>query len=385
MHSWHPLRFGLTYDDVVLIPHRTSAQSRSQVDISSDLTRRLRLRVPIVSSNSPWCTGAEMAIAMARFGAIGFVHRMQPPERQAEEIRRTKSAPAPLCRFPDASVDARGRLLVGAAIGVKGDYLTRAALLTEAGADLLIVDVAHGHADHAVEAVEEIKRRHQDLELVAGNVATAAGTADLIAAGADAVKVGIGPGGICTTRMVTGCGVPQLTAVIDCAQEAGRHGVPIIADGGIRSSGDITKALAAGASTVMLGSLLGGSEESEALPVNTNGKKFKITTGFASLGMEITLKRWSGLPISLEEVLRYVPEGVDTTFPYQGPVENLLLQFAGGLRSGMSYNGALDLAELRKKAEFMQVSVAGLREASAHSAQGREQVHPDYRAVEGET
>jgi IMP dehydrogenase/GMP reductase len=384
--STSEIRTGLSYDDVLLVPQRTSAKSRGLVDVSSQLTRNIRIQRPIVSSNVDFCTGAAMAVSMSLFGGIGFLHRVNTIETAVEDVRIVKAAPVSNAAYPNATVDAAGRLRVGASIGIINDYKERAARLVEAGADLLVVDVAHGHADGVIETVAYLKQRYAGIEVVAGNVATRDGTRDLIAAGADAVKVGIGPGGVCTTRLVAGAGVPQITAIIDCAQEAHRHNIPVIADGGIRQPGDVAKALACGASTVMLGSALAGSEESCAILIEDGGRKYKVTTGEASLGMKLMLKKRNAEPISQRDIDHYVPEGIEATYPYSGPVETTLLRFVGGLRSGMSYSGAMSIAELWQKAELCRVTPLGQAESQPHAVVGAEvrQLAPDYRTMAAE-
>ena len=371
------IRTGLSLEDVLLVPRRTSVVSRSATDISTELAAGIPLRVPVLSANTPWCTGQRMAVAMALFGGLGVVHRMQMAGAQAAEVAAVKASPVP-DDAADATVDGRGRLRVGAAVGVTDDYPERAAQLVEAGADVLVTDVAHGHADYVLEAVEKLKARFPETALIAGNVATAAGTRDLIDAGADAVKVGIGPGGICTTRIVAGSGVPQLTAVLDCAEEASRTGIPVIADGGIKAPGDVVKALAAGGHSVMLGSALAGAEESEARLAERDGKRFKVSTGFVTFGMKLTLKRARGESVSREELEEYTPEGVEATWAHSGSAASTLRPFIGGLRSGMSYSGAHTLAELREKAEFIRVTPAGLSENRPHALERTQQVALDY-------
>jgi IMP dehydrogenase len=262
--------------------------------------------------------------------------------------------------YPYASVDAQGRLLVGAAIGVNDDYLDRAAALIKAGVDVLVIDIAHGDSVLAVDTTRQLKKLFPDVDVIAGNVATAEGTRRLIEAGADAVKVGVGPGSICTTRIVTGCGFPQLSAVINCAQEANKYDIPIIADGGIKQSGDITKAIAAGASTVMLGSILAGTDESPGVPFTKNGKKFKIVRGMASFVTNLNRKDKKGKKTD------YVPEGVEAMTPYKGPAAETINQLLGGLRSGMSYCGVTELNDLRGNGDFVQITAAGIRESHAH-------------------
>ncbi len=372
---------GLTFQDVLLVPRRSAARTRKMVDFSSRLSRNIPLRVPIVSSNVDFCTYAEMAIAMALFGGIGILHRVNTVAEQIAAVYATKNHSFNKDQHPNATLDRRGRLRVGAAIGIIGDYKERAKALVEAETDVLVVDVAHGHSEGVIETVAELKAHYPHVDVIAGNVATAQGTLDLIAAGADAVKVGIGPGGVCTTRLVAGAGVPQVSAIINCAAAARDHNVPIIADGGIRQIGDVSKALACGASTVMLGSALAGSEESCAILVEKGGKKFKITTGEASLGMKIMLKKRCNQSVSQDEIDEYVAEGTEATYPYTGPVKKTLLQFVGGLRSGMSYSGALTIEELWKNAELCRVTPLGLRENEPHAAHGIPvpQLTPDYR------
>ena len=275
-------------------------------------------------------------------------------------------------QYPNTSKDGKGRLMVGAAIGVKADYLQRARSLHQAGADVLVLDVAHAHSDVTLEVVRDVKKSIPEVELVAGNVATEDGTVDLIKAGADAVKVGIGSGSICITRVVTGAGVPQLTAVMECAKVADESGIPIIADGGIRNSGDITKAIAAGASTVMIGSLLAGTEESPGITVMREGRKYKLVRGMASVAASIdrTVRTSDQAEIeSAGELLDYVPEGVEAFVPFKGSASDLLTQLVGGLRSGLSYCGATEIAQLRGKGQFIKMSPAGLKESYPHDVE----------------
>jgi len=270
--------------------------------------------------------------------------------------------------YPDSSKDSKGHLLVAAAVGVVGDFLERAQALLEAGADALVVDVAHGHSGQVLEAIRRIKSSRPRAEVVAGNVATSEGVRDLARAGADGVKVGVGPGATCSTRIVTGCGVPQLSAVIDCAGRGARAAeVPVISDGGIRDSGDITKALAAGASCVMLGSLLAGSDESPGYTTVRGGIKYKVFRGMASLGaaMGRRIKERDEDP-TREDVSEVVPEGVESVVPYRGRVAEVVHQLCGGLRSGMSYCGAGDLRALRRNAKFIRITPAGLSESKPH-------------------
>ena len=279
-------------------------------------------------------------------------------------------------QFPSATKDSKGRLRVAAAVGVKGDHLVRSRKLLDAGADALVVDIAHGHSVYAIETVKEIKKELGDVEVIAGNVATARGALDLIKAGADAVKVGVGSGSICVTRVVTGSGVPQLTAIIDSVAGAAGSDVPVIGDGGVRNPGDVTKAMAAGASSVMIGSLFAGTEESPGPTVLREGVRYKLTRGMASLAATVDRRvresRSSGPKEDelIEEVIEEsVPEGVEGMIPYKGRVDEVVKQLVGGLRSGMSYSGAHTLAELRKNAEFMRITSAGHKESLPHDIQ----------------
>jgi IMP dehydrogenase len=269
--------------------------------------------------------------------------------------------------YPVASKDKKGRPLVGAAVGVKGDFMDRTESLLEAGADVIVVDIAHGHSENAVNTIRHIKKAFPDSELIAGNVATAAGAEELIKAGVDAVKVGVGSGSICITRVVTGSGVPQLTAILDCAKVGQKHGIPIISDGGIRTSGDVTKALAAGASSVMVGSILGGTDESPGSFISKNGKRFKIYRGMASFYASLGRKSKEIGHVSIEDDLNdYVAEGVEAMVPYKGSVADILKQLTGGVRSGLSYCGAHTIKQMQENAEFIKMSGAGFAESQPH-------------------
>ena len=269
--------------------------------------------------------------------------------------------------YPSASKDKKGRPLVGAAVGVKGDFLERTEALLDAGTDVLVVDIAHGHSENAISTVKNIKKAFPDCELIAGNIATAQGAEDLIKAGVDAVKVGVGSGSICITRVITGSGVPQLTAVMDCAKIGRDHGIPIISDGGTRTSGDATKALAAGASSVMVGSMLGGTDESPGTVLTKNGKRFKVYRGMASLGASLGRKSKETGSVSFDDDLNdYVAEGVEAMVPYKGTVTDILKQLTGGVRSGLSYCGAHTIPQMQENAEFIKMSRAGFAESQPH-------------------
>lgn len=466
---------GLAYSDVLLVPQRSSVESRRQVETDTYLTRKIKLKMPLVSANMDTVTEASMAIAMAQAGGIGIIHRFNSIEdqvKQVEKVKRFRNAiiknpltislnatlaqartlmeehqikgllviddagqlagivtsrdirfnpdenriikefmtpreqlvvgepnigiaqakqlmidnrieKLPLVNpdnsiaglitskdiyvkteFPSASVDAQGRLLVGAAIGVKDEAIERAAALLAAGADVLVIDIAHGHSDLAINTLKKLKEKFPHVQVIAGNVATPQGTRELIEAGADAVKIGIGPGSICTTRIVSGSGYPQLSAVINCAQEADKYGVPVIADGGICYSGDITKAIAAGASTVMLGSLLAGTDESPGIPFMKNGKKFKVVRGMASFGANLGRSDKDS-----KKAKEYVPEGVEALTPYKGSVLEVVQQLLGGLYSGMSYCGVTTVEQLRGNGIFVEITSAGIRESHPHDVQ----------------
>ena len=466
----------LSYDDVLLAPRRSGIGSRFDVDVSSRLTRRLRLAVPAVSANMDTVTEAEMAIAMARAGGIGIVHRFLSVERQVAEVARVKRAEAlviqdphtitadaslaaarqamerhgvtslvvagrdgrlagllthrdvmlrtdptlgvgelmtprerlvtgrpdttseeaarllrdgrveklPLvdaddrlvglitlrdllqrAERPDATKDSRGRLAVGAAIGVRGDFVERARALQDAGADVVVLDIAHGHAEHSLDAVGVVREALGDaVQIIAGNVATAAGARDLAEIGADGVKVGVGPGSVCTTRVVAGVGVPQLTAVMECAEACAPLGVPVIADGGIRVGGDVAKAIAAGAETVMIGNLLAGTPESPGVVVTRNGSRVKVFRGMASSAAADARRAAEGDDDT--EFNPVVAEGVEAVVPLRDAVATILHGLVGGLRSGMSYSDARTIPEFHRNARFVRITPGGLRESYPH-------------------
>ncbi len=346
------LRTGLTFDDVLIVPRRSSIRSRQDVSVRTRLSRRVELDLPVVAANMDTVCEHEMAIAMARLGGIGIVHRFMPTDTQADEIFRVK--------------DAGENFAVGAAVGTDRDMVERAKALVAAGVDVLVLDIAHGHSDHAIDGVRRLKHHFSDTDVLAGNVATMHGAVDLVDAGADAVKVGVGPGGVCTTRTVAGVGVPQLTAIADVAGIE----VPVIADGGIRSSGDIAKALAAGASTVMIGSMLAGTKESPGeVEQGPNGLQKRIR-GMASFEAVQARADRSGEDLD-EEYLSYrAPEGVEGTVGYKGEVSKLVLKLMAGLRSAMSYTDATTLKEFAELAEFIAVTPQGVIESLPHATFG---------------
>jgi len=469
-----PIPEGLTFDDVLLLPGKSSVLP-TEVDTRTCFTRHLPLNVPLVSAAMDTVTESRLAIAIARQGGLGLVHRNMPIDRQGEEVDRVKRSESgmivdpvtispditlrqaleimtkyrisglPVTRgtrltgiltnrdlrfeknhaqlvgsvmtkdnlvtvpvgttleeaerilqkhriekllvvdqdfnlkglitvkdiqkkleYPRAAKDDQGRLRVGAAVGATGDYLERAVEMSKAKADVLAIDTAHGHTSRVMEAIKEIRHRLPDVQLVAGNVATFEAARDLIALGIDGLKVGIGPGSICTTRVVTGAGVPQLTAIMEAARAAQGTGVPVIADGGIKYSGDITKAIAAGASCVMIGSLFAGTEESPGETILYQGRTFKSYRGMGSMGaMDAGSDRYATVQ-DTEERGKSVPEGVEGRVPYKGPLAALTDQLVGGLKSGMGYVGAPTLRELTERARFVRITAAGLRESHVH-------------------
>ena len=470
------IREGLTFDDVLLIPKRSPIISRSQTNLKTRLSRNISLNIPVISANMDTVTESPMAIALAREGGVGIIHRFMTIQDQVDEVLKVKRSESVMIEqpytisidssvgyakkimhdfgisglliekdkklagiitkrdllfetnfdnnvtsimskdvvfaelgttiekakdilhknrieklpiidkdkhiiglitskdilkmeeFPNASKDKKGRLLVGAAVGVKGDYLERTEALLDAGADVMVVDIAHGHSDNAINCVHLIKKAFKDCELIAGNIATGNGTEDLIRAGVDAIKVGVGSGSICITRVITGSGVPQLTAILDSVKIAKKYEIPVISDGGIRNSGDLTKALAAGSSSVMVGSLLGGTDESPGKTLVKNGKKYKIYRGMASFYASLGRKyREEGEQIKESDELNdYVPEGVEAMVSYKGSVVEIIRQLVGGLRSGLSYCGAKTINEMQQNAEFVRITTAGYIESQPH-------------------
>ena len=352
---------GLTFDDVLLIPQYSEILP-GDASVASRFSRHIALMTPVVSAAMDTVTEDAMAIAIALEGGIGVIHRNQAPELQAEEVAAVKIAPIP-AESTLATVDSRGHLRVAAAVGVGQDSVARAEALVRAGVDALVVDTAHGHTRNVIEALRRYRAAYgTGIDIVAGNVATAEGTAALIEAGADGVKVGIGPGSICTTRLVAGVGVPQLTAIQLAYSVAREHDVPIIGDGGIRYSGDIVKALAAGADSVMLGRLLAVAEESPGESERVGGRVVKEYRGMGSLGaMSAGSDRYPQI-----DRRKLVPEGVEARLSVEGPLAEILYQLIGGTRAGMTYCGAASIAELRHKARFVQVTSSGQVESHPH-------------------
>jgi IMP dehydrogenase len=352
---------GFTFDDVLLIPQYSEILP-GDADVRSRFSRNIGLNTPIVSAAMDTVTEDGMAIAIALEGGVGVIHRNQAPERQAEQVAAVKAAVVPTDATL-ANVDSKGRLRAVAAVGVGPDSVIRADLLVKAGVDALVVDTAHGHTRNVIEAIRRYRTAYGTaIDIVAGNVATAEGTAALIEAGADGVKVGIGPGSICTTRIVAGVGFPQLTAIQLCAAVAHERGVTIIGDGGIRYSGDIVKALAAGADSVMLGRLLAVAEESPGESERVGGRVVKEYRGMGSLGaMSAGSDRYPQI-----DRHKLVPEGVEARISVEGPLSGILYQLIGGTKAGMTYCGAESIVDLRVKARFVQLTHSGQIESHPH-------------------
>jgi len=342
---------GLTFDDVLLVPQKTDLVSRSEVDLSTQLTKKIKLKAPVISANMDTVTETKMAIALAREGGIGIIHRFLTIEKEAEMVVEVK----------------KQKLLVGAAVGIRGDYLERAEALVKAGIDVIVIDIAHGHSIFLIKVLKDLKKKFPKIDVIAGNVATPEATEELIKNGASAVKVGIGPGALCITRIVAGAGVPQLTAISECSAVAKKYGVPIIADGGIRNSGDMVKALATGASTVMIGTLFAGCDESPALTFFKNNRKFKLTRGMASL-MANHDRQKNDIKVK-KDLKEYAAEGVEAVVPYRGRVNEFINQLLGGVRSGFSYCGARNIIETWEKAEFIQITQSSLIESKPHDVE----------------
>jgi len=343
------VRTGLTFDDVLLVPRRSRIRSRQDVSLTTRLATGIEIGIPILAANMDTVCEEEMALAMARLGGVGVIHRFLPTETQARMVAAVKEE--------DAS------FTTAAAVGTDHDALARSRALVGAGCDALVLDIAHGHTQHAIDALRSIKEALPETAVIAGNVATAQGAEDLHEAGADAIKVGVGPGGVCTTRIVAGVGVPQLTAIADASVVP----VPIIADGGIKTAGDIVKAIAAGADTVMIGSLFAGTKESPGEVESTAHGLVKRVRGMASFeAIEARAER-AGDELDDEYFEQRAPEGVEGAVPYQGEVAKLVASLMAGLRSGMSYSNATTIPELWEEAEFVRVTPTGLRENVAHA------------------
>ncbi len=369
---------GLTFDDVLLIPAESHVLP-NEVDLSTKLADNIKLNIPLISAGMDTVTEGAMAIAMALQGGLGVVHKNMSIQAQASEVANVKSVVVP-SNATKAAVDDQNRLLCAAAVGVTSDTFERAEALLEAGADAIVIDTAHGHSAGVLRKIKEIREHFPKQTLIAGNVATGDATRALFDAGVDVVKVGIGPGSICTTRIVAGVGVPQITAIYDSATAAREYHKPIIADGGIKYSGDVVKALAAGGNAVMLGSMLSGTTEAPGDIFEDNGKKFKRYRGMGSVGAMAQAHGSSDRYFQggVNEANKLVPEGVEARVEYKGDVSDVVFQIDGGLRSGMGYCGAANIPELIEKAQFVQITNAGLRESHPHDVQ-MTKAAPNYK------
>ena len=371
MSSWETkfAKKGLTFDDVLLIPAESHVLP-NEVDLSTQLADNLKLHIPLISAGMDTVTEGPMAIAMALQGGLGVIHKNMSIQAQAGEVANVKSVVVP-ASATKAAVDDQNRLLCAAAVGVTSDTFERAEALLKAGADAIVIDTAHGHSAGVLRKIKEIRDHFPDVTLIAGNVATGEATAALFDAGVDVVKVGIGPGSICTTRVVAGVGVPQITAIYDAATVAREYGKPIIADGGIKYSGDVVKALAAGGNAVMLGSMLSGTTEAPGEVFEDHGKKYKAYRGMGSVGAMAQAHGSSDRYFQggVNEANKLVPEGIEARVEYKGDVSDIVFQIDGGLRSGMGYVGAPDIPTLINTAQFVQITNAGLRESHPHDVQ----------------
>lgn len=369
---------GLTFDDVLLIPAESHVLP-NEVDLSTKLADNIKLNIPLISAGMDTVTEGAMAIAMALQGGLGVVHKNMSIQAQASEVANVKSVIVP-SNASKATVDDQNRLLCAAAVGVTSDTFERAEALLEAGADAIVIDTAHGHSAGVLRKIKEIRDHFPKQTLIAGNVATGDATRALFDAGVDVVKVGIGPGSICTTRIVAGVGVPQITAIYDAATAAREYHKPIIADGGIKYSGDVVKALAAGGNAVMLGSMLSGTTEAPGDIFEDNGKKYKRYRGMGSVGAMAQAHGSSDRYFQggVNEANKLVPEGIEARVQYKGDVSDVVFQIDGGLRSGMGYCGAANIPELIEKAQFVQITNAGLRESHPHDVQ-MTKAAPNYK------
>lgn len=368
---------GLTFDDVLLIPAESHVLP-NEVKLDTKLAPNLQLHIPLISAGMDTVTEGNMAIAMAENGGLGVIHKNLSIEAQVDEVKKAKGKTVDP-NLPHPAVDNQGRLLATAAVGVTSDTFERAESLLEAGADAIVIDTAHGHSAGVLRKIKEIREHFPNATLIAGNVATGEGTAALFDAGVDVVKVGIGPGSICTTRIVAGVGVPQITAIYDAASVAQKYGKKIIADGGIKYSGDVVKALAAGGNAVMLGSMFSGTTEAPGTIFTNEGKQFKSYRGMGSVGAMSQQHGSSDRYFQggVNEANKLVPEGVEALIPYKGDVSNIIYQIDGGLRAGMGYVGASTIEELIENSQFVQITNAGLRESHPHDVQMAKEA-PNY-------
>lgn len=371
MSSWETkfAKKGLTFDDVLLIPAESHVLP-NEVDLSVKLADNIKLNLPFISAGMDTVTESSMAIAMALQGGMGVIHKNMSIVAQAGEVATVKGVMLS-GNFTRAAVDEENKLLVAAAVGVTSDTFQRAQALLEAGANAIVIDTAHGHSAGVLRKIKEIREHFPKATLIAGNVATAESTKALFDSGVDIVKVGIGPGSICTTRIIAGVGVPQITAIYDAASVAREYGKTIIADGGIKYSGDIVKAIAAGGNAVMLGSMFAGTTETPGQIITDGDKKYKVYRGMGSIGAMAQSHGSSDRYFQggVNEANKLVPEGIEARVEYKGDVSDTIFQLIGGLRSGMGYVGARNIDELINKAQFVQMTNSGLRESHPHDVQ----------------
>ena len=371
MSNWTTkfVKEGLTFDDVLLIPAESHVLP-NEVDLHTQLAPNLKLNIPIISAGMDTVTEGAMAIAIALQGGLGVIHKNMSITAQAGEVANVKNVVVP-SNITKAAVDDNNHLLVAAAIGVTSDTFERAEALIERGADAIVIDTAHGHSAGVLHKIKEIREHFPDITLIAGNIATGDAARALFDSGVDIVKVGIGPGSICTTRVVAGVGVPQITAIYDAATAAREYRKPIIADGGMKYSGDIVKALATGGNAVMLGSMLSGTTEAPGEIFESDGHKFKTYRGMGSVGAMAQAHGSSDRYFQggVNEANKLVPEGVEARVEYKGDVSDIVFQIIGGLRSGMGYVGAATIDDLRENAQFVKITNAGLRESHPHDVQ----------------
>ncbi len=371
MSSWETkfAKKGLTFDDVLLIPAESHVLP-NEVDLSVKLADNIKLNLPFISAGMDTVTESSMAIAMALQGGMGVIHKNMSIVAQAGEVATVKGVMLS-GNFTRAAVDEENKLLVAAAVGVTSDTFQRAQALLEEGANAIVIDTAHGHSAGVLRKIKEIREHFPKATLIAGNVATAEGTKALFDSGVDIVKVGIGPGSICTTRIIAGVGVPQITAIYDAASVAREYGKTIIADGGIKYSGDIVKAIAAGGNAVMLGSMFAGTTETPGQIITDGDKKYKVYRGMGSIGAMAQSHGSSDRYFQggVNEANKLVPEGIEARVEYKGDVSDTIFQLIGGLRSGMGYVGARNIDELINKAQFVQMTNSGLRESHPHDVQ----------------
>lgn len=353
---------GYTFDDLLLVPSYSEVVP-IQVKLETKLTKQITLAIPVLSAAMDTVTESKMAIALAKLGGLGIIHKNMSIEAQVSQIKQVKSEPF---TERDATKDAQGRLRVGAAVGVSKNTLERIDALVEAGVDVIAVDSAHGHSKGVIDTIKMIRQKYPNLDIIGGNIVTAQAAIDLIYAGATCLKVGVGPGSICTTRVVAGVGVPQLSAINDVYQVAKQYKIGIIADGGIKLSGDIPKALAAGADCVMLGSLLAGCTESPGETFEVEGVLYKTYIGMGSL---TAMQRGSSdryFQGGVKELNKLVPEGIEASVLFKGPISDVIYQMMGGLRSGMGYCGCETIEDMKQHARFMKITNAGLKESHPH-------------------